>query len=377
MHDLASVRLVVELCDKYGFPRGPGLGIAAGECGGSITHTPPRGDGGQAAGIIQMRADIHGGPPERWEGLDGARRSLERALSGTSPPWWMVALRTVQQKRGNWDGSVAWFADLWYEAQRANRAAVDAAAARALAAGREALALYEASEGTMGRIAKPAIIWRGAHPRNYAKGRDGYSPEVVILHRADGTMDGMDAWFNDPAAGVSAHYGVAKDGRKHGYVDPADTAFANGLIEAGATAFIIRENPGVNPNKVTISVEFEGRPGEPLTPAQFASGVELIAWLFQDVLRTGDGSTVYPDADHIDRHASISPQSRARCPGWDEATHTAIIHGVQDMLNGAGEPAPTPDTRLIDAITVQARALRETAAALTIQADNLDALLKG
>lgn len=224
----------------------------------------------------------------------------------------------------------------------------------------------------------PSIRWVGCHLQNFGKLRGGVRPEAVVLHIAEGTIAGMDAWFNNAAAGVSAHFGVGKDGRVHQYVSVDDTAFANGIIEEGHTARLIDENPGLNPNAWSCSIEHEGFTGETLTPEQWEASTRLTAWLFAAHLLAGGATGVQVDRDHILRHADITPRTRARCPGWPESYHEGYIAQVQRLL------APEPDrTReLLDALTAQANALDEAAlraeqeaARCHIQAANLRAIV--
>jgi hypothetical protein len=44
----------------------------------------------------------------------------------------------------------------------------------------------------------------------------------------EGTLAATDSWFLTPESQVSAHYGVARDGRIHQYVGESDTAFHAG-----------------------------------------------------------------------------------------------------------------------------------------------------
>lgn len=225
-------------------------------------------------------------------------------------------------------------------------------------------------------IQPPPIKWLGAHAHNYAEDRDGIRPEALVLHIAEGFLAGMDAWFANPTAGVSAHFGVGKAGEIHQYVRVEDTAFANGNREQGYTARLIDENPGVNPNKWSISIEHEGRTGETLTPAQWAASTRLAAWLCESVLLPYAGQTGFVvSRDRILKHADIAPQTRGRCPGWDETYQTAYINEVARILGGEGQRV----RELLDIITVQARELRKSAftlhteaARLELQADHLD-----
>jgi hypothetical protein len=83
----------------------------------------------------------------------------------------------------------------------------------------------------------------------------------LVLHVEVGTEAGTDGWFHNPSAKASAHFGVAKDGTLHQWVDTADKAWA----EAAG-------------NPYWLSVETEGYPNEPLTAAQIQTSARLLAW---------------------------------------------------------------------------------------------------
>jgi N-acetyl-anhydromuramyl-L-alanine amidase AmpD len=202
--------------------------------------------------------------------------------------------------------------------------------------------------------------WVGALP-GHSSPRGGVRPEAVVLHIAEGSLAGMDAHFNNPAAGVAAHFGVGKDGTVHQYVSWHLAAHANGIVEPGYTVRLIDENPGINPNLWTIAVEHEGFTGETLTPRQWNASTRLVAWLFAAHLLGGGASGVAVDRDHILRHADITPRSRARCPGWDETYHAAYIAEVQRLL---AKPTPCRERELLDALTVHRDAYIELEAAL-------------
>lgn len=205
----------------------------------------------------------------------------------------------------------------------------------------------------------PSITVVRAHTANWSVTRGGIAPEALVLHIADGTLAGMDAWFSNPAAGVSAHFGVGRAGEVHQYVHVADTAHANGSVEPGYTARLIDENAGINPNRWSVSIEHEGRSGELLTPAQWEASTQLAAWLFDAWLLRSGASGVALDRDHILMHRDITPRTRARCPGWPEEYQAAYIARVRDLLDPTS--ALNRVRVLLNAITVQAQALEEAA----------------
>jgi N-acetyl-anhydromuramyl-L-alanine amidase AmpD len=109
------------------------------------------------------------------------------------------------------------------------------------------------------------IVWKGAAAANFTAGRSVAAPDVIVIHIMAGTEAGTDALFQNPASQVSAHYGIAKTGEIHQYVDEKDTAYHAGLHGADfdrATAQVVKDRPGVNPNQYSIGIEHEGQSGE-------------------------------------------------------------------------------------------------------------------
>ena len=186
----------------------------------------------------------------------------------------------------------------------------------------------------------PGALWVGSP---YHGSRDGIAPEAVVLHIAEGTLHGVDSWFNSLNASVSAHFCVGKDGSVHQYVELGRAAWANGVVEPGAPAALVAENAGINPNKWTVAIEHEGYHYETPTDAQIEASERLTAWLFKEVLLPGSATGVALDRKHILRHADISPVTRKNCPGWSEGILGDYIADTQELL------APTFDPRIIQA----------------------------
>src|SRR5215831_17994442 len=129
-------------------------------------------------------------------------------------------------------------------------------------------------------VPRPPIVWWGASPANAYPNRRGYLVESIVLHTMAGTLAGCDSWFSNPAAQAGAHFGVGReqaDGTVpiHQYFsidyetpsepNPVNSPYANGAVEPGHWAECVAENPGVNPNYITISVEHDdlGKSGTP------------------------------------------------------------------------------------------------------------------
>jgi len=245
-------------------------------------------------------------------------------------------------------------------------------------------------------LTRPPMTQVPGHPNNRYLTRNGYRPEAVCVHTMAGTLAACDSWFANPASKAGTHFGVGRIGEIHQYHPVATAPFANGVIEAGYTAALIDQNPGANPNWLTVSIEHDDLGnGSPPTAAQFEASAQLSAWLCAVVLPEM-GSLVPVDRAHVLSHSDISPLSRPRCNGWGEARMAAYIARINAIIAGAQpQPEPTPvptrEREYLDALTVQAAALdqwstyvRDLAAytgtvadALTIQRDNIKTIIGG
>jgi hypothetical protein len=136
-------------------------------------------------------------------------------------------------------------------------------------------------------------------------GRDGHDPIAVVMHIAEGPMSAIDSWFTNPASEASAHYAIAKDGSITQYVQETDAAWANGQVRAPSWPLLIA---GINPNLYTISIETEGKSGEPWTDAMLNSAI----WLIRDIASRW---SIPLDEQHIIGHCEIDSVTRANCPG--------------------------------------------------------------
>ncbi|MFA7295804.1 MAG: N-acetylmuramoyl-L-alanine amidase [Dehalococcoidia bacterium] len=207
------------------------------------------------------------------------------------------------------------------------------------------------------------IRWIGSP--YYDDRRDG-RPLALVLHIAEGSLAGCDAWFNDPANVTSAHFAVARfvPGRVHQYVGVEASARANGIRNGAAPAdhghaawLLDAIGPVASPNRFTVSIEHEGRVGDRLDCDVFATSVELAAMLWcpgggvcthaaGGVLPNGHGALagVPCDRDHVLRHGEIG--GHPACPGFDEAEIEAYIAAVNARLQGQptapAVPAPSP-----------------------------------
>src|SRR5436305_11230186 len=122
-----------------------------------------------------------------------------------------------------------------------------------------------------------AINWVGSC--NKTTGRGGCHPQAIVIHIMDDDISTVDAWFNTPkgpnnSMPVSAHYGIARSGAVHQYVQEMDTAWHAGRVK-GCNWSGLRSDVG--PNYYTVGIEHEGKPNVPWTDAIYEASSTLVA----------------------------------------------------------------------------------------------------
>ncbi len=233
----------------------------------------------------------------------------------------------------------------------------------------------------------PGALWRPSH--NFWPGRGGHAAQWLIIHGTAGPN--AVSWLTSPDnKDSSAHFVITRDGVVYQLVDTDDSAWGNGVLETGHDPWW----GSVNPNIQTISIEHEKldtKNATSITDAQKKASFALINWLcnthtIRKAPATAQGG--------ITGHYSISPQSRAQCPGpfpWDDlwtnlgantggvvntipqgwhddgTTLTApngmkVVHGFRDfvLVNGASwgkDNWPLENERAADPLEYSNRAL--------------------
>src|SRR5271165_5274547 len=76
-----------------------------------------------------------------------------------------------------------------------------------------------------GHLAKPPVTW---DPSPNHASRQGEKIQRLVLHNTDGPLAGSLARLKDPAAQVSAHYVVDRNGDIYQLVDDSSTAWHSG-----------------------------------------------------------------------------------------------------------------------------------------------------
>ncbi len=171
-----------------------------------------------------------------------------------------------------------------------------------------------------GRVPKEPIMEVAQKPSpnfGYPQGVHGRGGEKIVAivdHIMGGALAACDAWFQNPASQVSAHYGIGKDGSIHQYVADADAAWGAGILNHPDTSLPWLSSSGGVVNRAVISIEHEGQPGDVFPPAQLAATIAL-----HKALVARYGITV--DRQHIVGHYRLDSVNRAHCPGdafpWD------------------------------------------------------------
>lgn len=150
---------------------------------------------------------------------------------------------------------------------------------------------------------------------NFAKGRQGYTPEIIVIHIMDGTFLGTDSWFRDPVSGVSSHYGVSPS-EIYQWVDEKDTAFHAGIVLRPKFELY---KPGVNPNFYTIGIEHVGKPLQ--NDVWGESMKNLSAELIADIAVRNN---IPLDRKHIIGHYQIRAD-KPNCPAVNKAIIDELI----------------------------------------------------
>lgn len=155
----------------------------------------------------------------------------------------------------------------------------------------------------------PAADWRPI-PVNYSPG--GNTPRLLIVHMMQGTLDGTEEWFRDPASTVSAHFGVGRDGTVRQWVATDDIAWH-----------------AVAANPYSIGVEHEGYSGEPLTHKQLDATALLFRWVHETYPAVSRWLNTRPDdGSGLSWHGlgGRAWGNHLDCPG------APVVHQLRDIL---------------------------------------------
>lgn len=136
--------------------------------------------------------------------------------------------------------------------------------------------------------------------------------QAIVLHVAAGSCPGMDSWFKNASAQVSAHFAVCKDGAVHQYVELGDAAWHAGIVnrpDVSNSVIAAMTAAGINPNRLTVGIETELSPGEKISdyPVMQQSLDVLTSWLLETF-------NLPPDRTHIVGHFQFDSVNRSVDP---------------------------------------------------------------
>ncbi len=175
-------------------------------------------------------------------------------------------------------------------------------------------------------------------PINFIKG--GNKRLGVVIHTMDGYLDGTDTWFNNPASGVSSHYGVDLDGsRVYQWVNEADQSSAQGNVSK-PTFRLVLDRPGINPNTFLISIECADNKNQ--SGADRSKQYPVVIELLREVCSRNN---IPIDRDHICGHNEI--RSTKTCPG-----NLDVDYIVREAQKGVNFPMQN-DTIPVDKATFE------------------------
>lgn len=179
----------------------------------------------------------------------------------------------------------------------------------------------------MGKVPRPNIIWRGAHPNNFTVGRPGAGRDGRnTFHHVVGSAESAVLVFNNPSRGASSHFVVTdQPGVIFQCVDLNNTAWCDGNWES---------------NLRTISVEHHGdwRNGYN-NPTVRENAALLCAWLRDQGL-----------INRPIRHREVS-RTGTVCPA--DLPVEAIWNRATEMINHYNAPVDNRPQWLKDRVDVE------------------------
>ena len=128
---------------------------------------------------------------------------------------------------------------------------------------------------------------------------------ACVVHVADGSREAVRQTFLNPASKVSSHYLVCQNGDVIQFVSEDMAAWANGL-KVRPTAKVVLDNPSINPNFFTVSIENEGWGNKDISDLMYQKNAELVKEI---CLRHG----LSIDSDTVIGHRQI--RADKICPG--------------------------------------------------------------
>lgn len=160
--------------------------------------------------------------------------------------------------------------------------------------------------------------------------RLGYQPQGIVWHIQDGrTRGSLTHWVGVQASSTVM---INKDGSILNVIPRRHGPWTNGDVsQPSARGRHLQALGGGDPNRVSITVEMDGEPGDPLTPAQRNAAI----WFALDVMRE------FPHIDMGDmyKHADLNSVSRPNCP---DGYYTGLMADIQAAITPPKPVKPKP-----------------------------------
>ncbi len=177
--------------------------------------------------------------------------------------------------------------------------------------------------------AQPAITWDPAYSGNYTV-ESGRTIDMIVIHKAEGSLSSCVSWFQNPSAKVSAHY-VVNDNEVVHMVQDKDEAW-----HAGNHAYNMR----------SIGIENEGFSARnDTTDAHYRRLAQLVASLCNTYSIPVDrthiiGHFEVPDPLHPGQFGGSSHHTYCPGPHFDWSLFMSYVS--QYAGSSAPPPAPAP-----------------------------------
>lgn len=177
---------------------------------------------------------------------------------------------------------------------------------------------------------------------NFAVGRKGYKPEVIVLHITVGTANSCISWFATTQSQVSSHYMVGEDGEVYQFVAEEDTAWANGRVDK-PTFKLYKQ--GVNPNLYSISIENAGMDLSMAGEKQIDSLVKLVK-------SVATRWNIPIDRDHIIGHYQIFA-GKPNCPATNKDIIDRVIRQANEKPSGLNKEEVLKQIEILKELVVK------------------------
>jgi uncharacterized protein YgiM (DUF1202 family) len=182
--------------------------------------------------------------------------------------------------------------------------------------------------------AQPAITWDPAHSGNY-RVESGRTIDMIVIHKAEGSLSSAVSWFQNSAAKVSAHYVVNANEVVQTVQDK------NEAWHAGNHAYNMR----------SIGIENEGYSARnDITDAHYRRLAQLVAYLCNKYSISIDrqhiiGHYQVPDPNHPGEFGGADHHIHCPGPNFDWTLFMSYVNQYAGSSTPPPAPAPRPAPR--------------------------------